>query len=102
MCLHARRPGLELEILEPFDLGSLTKSGAVSSDFSYASLLQTSDLPASGTSLFESLRLIRDPELEGVTGVYFNGTREARADAQAYDAEARRRLRELSERLTGL
>jgi len=49
-----------------------------------------------------TLRLIRDPGLEGVTGAYFNGTREARADAQAYDAEARRRLRELSERLTGL
>jgi NAD(P)-dependent dehydrogenase (short-subunit alcohol dehydrogenase family) len=49
-----------------------------------------------------TLRLIRDPGLEGVTGVYFNGTREARADGQVYDAEARRRLRELSERLTGL
>jgi NAD(P)-dependent dehydrogenase (short-subunit alcohol dehydrogenase family) len=47
-----------------------------------------------------TLRLIRDPALEGVSGAYFNGTREARADAQAYDPEARRRLRELSERLT--
>ena len=36
-----------------------------------------------------------------MTGAYFNGTREARADAQAYDADARRRLRELSERLVG-
>jgi NAD(P)-dependent dehydrogenase (short-subunit alcohol dehydrogenase family) len=48
-----------------------------------------------------TLRLIRDPELEGVTGRYFSGTREARADEQAYDEDARRRLRELSERLTG-
>jgi NAD(P)-dependent dehydrogenase (short-subunit alcohol dehydrogenase family) len=47
-----------------------------------------------------TLRLIRDPALEGVSGVYFNGTEEARPDAQAYDADARRRLRELSERLT--
>jgi NAD(P)-dependent dehydrogenase (short-subunit alcohol dehydrogenase family) len=47
-----------------------------------------------------TLRLVRDPALEGVSGAYFNGTREARADAQAYDPEARRRLRELSERLT--
>ena len=46
-----------------------------------------------------TLRLIRDPELEGVSGVYFNGLREARADDQAYDEDARRRLRELSERL---
>jgi NAD(P)-dependent dehydrogenase (short-subunit alcohol dehydrogenase family) len=36
------------------------------------------------------------------TGGYYNGLREARADGQAYDPEARRRLRELSERLTGL
>jgi NAD(P)-dependent dehydrogenase (short-subunit alcohol dehydrogenase family) len=47
-------------------------------------------------------RLAADPALDGVTGTYFNGTREARADAQAYDAGARRRLRELSERLVGL
>jgi hypothetical protein len=37
--------------------------------------------------------------MEGVTGRYFNGRREASADPQAYDAEAVRRLRELSERL---
>jgi hypothetical protein len=39
--------------------------------------------------------------LEGVTGRYYNGQREARAHPQAYDEEARRRLRELSERLVG-
>jgi NAD(P)-dependent dehydrogenase (short-subunit alcohol dehydrogenase family) len=33
------------------------------------------------------------------TGKYFNGLREARADPQAYDADARERLWELSERL---
>jgi len=36
------------------------------------------------------------------TGGYFNGLRPARANAQAYDEEARRRLRELSEELTGI
>src|SRR3954471_7131675 len=46
-------------------------------------------------------RLAADPDLNGVTGRYFNGTRDARADEQAYDAGARRRLWELSERLTG-
>ena len=44
-------------------------------------------------------RLVADPTLDGVSGVYFNGTSEARADAQAYDLDARRRLRELSQRL---
>ena len=47
------------------------------------------------------VRLAASPELEGVTGRYFEGTREARADRQAYDAEARRRLWALSERLCG-
>ena len=47
------------------------------------------------------VRLVADPALDGVTGVYFNGTREAGAEAQAYDGEARRALRELSDRLTG-
>jgi NAD(P)-dependent dehydrogenase (short-subunit alcohol dehydrogenase family) len=47
-----------------------------------------------------TLLLIRDPELEGVSGVYFKGLREERPDPQAYDADARRRLRELSEQLT--
>jgi NAD(P)-dependent dehydrogenase (short-subunit alcohol dehydrogenase family) len=36
------------------------------------------------------------------TGGYFNGLRPARANAQAYDEDARRRLRELSEELTGV
>jgi hypothetical protein len=49
-----------------------------------------------------TLRLAVAPELAGVTGRYFNGTREARADAQAYDRDARRRLWELSERFTAL
>jgi NAD(P)-dependent dehydrogenase (short-subunit alcohol dehydrogenase family) len=44
-----------------------------------------------------TLRLIVDAE--GVTGRYFEGTREAGAHPQAYDAEARRQLWELSERL---
>jgi NAD(P)-dependent dehydrogenase (short-subunit alcohol dehydrogenase family) len=49
-----------------------------------------------------TVRLISSPELEGVTGRFFDGTRESTAHEQAYDAEARRRLWELSERLCGL
>jgi hypothetical protein len=49
-----------------------------------------------------TLRLAVSPELEGVTGRYFDGLREGRADAQAYDPEARRLLGERSEQLTGL
>jgi NAD(P)-dependent dehydrogenase (short-subunit alcohol dehydrogenase family) len=49
-----------------------------------------------------TLRLISSPELEGVSGRYFDGTTELTAHEQAYDREARRRLWELSERLCGL
>jgi NAD(P)-dependent dehydrogenase (short-subunit alcohol dehydrogenase family) len=48
------------------------------------------------------LNLAAGPALEGRSGLYFNVLREARADRQAYDAEARARLRALSRELTGL
>ena len=47
------------------------------------------------------LNLATSRALEGRSGRYFNGRREARAEAQAYDPEARRRLRALSMELTG-
>jgi NAD(P)-dependent dehydrogenase (short-subunit alcohol dehydrogenase family) len=46
-----------------------------------------------------TLRLVADPELDGVTGRYFNGQRPAEPLGQARDPEARRQLRELSDRL---
>jgi NAD(P)-dependent dehydrogenase (short-subunit alcohol dehydrogenase family) len=48
------------------------------------------------------LRLVDAPELAGRSGLYFNGMRESRADPQAYDGDARKRLRALSFRLAGL
>ena len=47
-------------------------------------------------------RLAADPALDGVTGRYYDGLAEARADPQAYDERARRQLRELSERLVAV
>ena len=47
-------------------------------------------------------RLVIEPELDGVSGRYFDGLREARAHSKAYDEEARRRLWRLSERWAGL
>jgi NAD(P)-dependent dehydrogenase (short-subunit alcohol dehydrogenase family) len=46
-----------------------------------------------------TLRLVADPDLDGVTGRYYDGQSEESAHPQAYDRGARRRLRELSERL---
>jgi NAD(P)-dependent dehydrogenase (short-subunit alcohol dehydrogenase family) len=54
------------------------------------------------TGVRATLRLIADPALDGVTGRYFDRTEESRARPQAYDPDARRKLRELSERLAGL
>ena len=48
------------------------------------------------------VRLAISPELEGITGRYFDGQHEARANKQAYDPEARDRLRRLSQELTRL
>lgn len=47
-----------------------------------------------------TLRLLVDPALDGVSGRYFDGTAPARCHRQAEDADARRRLWELSEELT--
>jgi NAD(P)-dependent dehydrogenase (short-subunit alcohol dehydrogenase family) len=48
------------------------------------------------------LHVATSPELEGKTGIYFNGQRPGRANVQAYDDNARERLRMLSLRLTNL
>jgi NAD(P)-dependent dehydrogenase (short-subunit alcohol dehydrogenase family) len=48
------------------------------------------------------LKLAVSPALEGRSGLYFNVQSESRANAQAYDAQARQRLRALSCELTGL
>jgi NAD(P)-dependent dehydrogenase (short-subunit alcohol dehydrogenase family) len=48
------------------------------------------------------LQLVESPALANKSGLYFNGLRESRADAQPYDVEARKTLRALSFRLVGL
>ncbi len=47
------------------------------------------------------MRLAVSRELEGHTGEYFDGLRPARANAQAYDPQVRRRLAAVSAELTG-
>jgi NAD(P)-dependent dehydrogenase (short-subunit alcohol dehydrogenase family) len=48
------------------------------------------------------LQLVISPSLEGRSGLYFSGMRESRADPQAYDPDARAKLRALSFDLVGL
>ena len=49
-----------------------------------------------------NLHLVSGDDMAGRSGLFFNGLQEARANPQAYDAAARRRLRTLSLELTGL
>lgn len=46
-------------------------------------------------------RLVSDPQLAGTTGKFFDRTREAQANPQAYDADARAELWRRSEQLVG-
>jgi NAD(P)-dependent dehydrogenase (short-subunit alcohol dehydrogenase family) len=48
------------------------------------------------------LHLVTGDDVADRTGLFFNGMNEAKANSQAYDAAARRRLRTLSRELTGL
>jgi len=48
------------------------------------------------------LHLISGDDVAGKSGLFFNGMNEMKANPQAYDAAARKRLRELSFELTGL
>ncbi|CDX27038.1 Short-chain dehydrogenase/reductase SDR [Mesorhizobium plurifarium] len=47
------------------------------------------------------INLATSPALDGRSGRYFDGQRESRADAQAYDEKARHRLRDLGLELIG-
>ena len=49
-----------------------------------------------------TVRLVASPELDGVTGRYFNGEVESDPHSQAHDAAARAELRRISNELSGL
>ena len=56
--------------------------------------------PESGAGA--EIYLATSPQLKNVTGKYFNVKKEARANSQAYDENARKRLKEMTLELTGL
>jgi NAD(P)-dependent dehydrogenase (short-subunit alcohol dehydrogenase family) len=99
------------QILFTIDLAhELAGSGVTVNTLHPATYMNTTMVRQSGVTPISSveegadaiLRLAVSPGLEGKSGLYFNGQREARADAQAYNADARRQLRALSLRVTGL
>ena len=88
---HLRDTGVTVNALHP---ASLMDTKMVQSTFGYS--MSTVE---EGTQAV--VRLAISPEIEGVTGRYFDGKREARANQQAYDPRARHRLWVLSEQLCG-
>ena len=99
------------QILFTIDLArELSGSGVTVNALHPATYMNTTMVRQSGVTPISSveqgaeaiLKLAVSPELEGESGLYFNGQREARADAQAYDADARQQLKALSIKLTGL
>jgi len=88
----------------------LSGSGVTANCLHPGTYMPTKMVLESGTSPRDSLesgvrstmRLIADPGLERVSGQYFDRLQESLPHPQAYDADARRRLRELSERLVDL
>jgi NAD(P)-dependent dehydrogenase (short-subunit alcohol dehydrogenase family) len=98
-------------VMFTFDLAEeLTGTGVTANCLHPATYMPTKMVLAargSGVSTIEegvraTTHLITGPELDQVSGRYFNGLREARAESQAYDRQARLKLRQLSEQLTGL
>ena len=68
-----------------------------------ATYMPTKIVPSPMSSLEEgveaTVRLAAEPALDGVSGTYFDGTRESAADPQTSDPEAGARLEALSRTL---
>ncbi|MDX3854118.1 SDR family NAD(P)-dependent oxidoreductase [Streptomyces sp. AK02-01A] len=85
----------------------LSGSGVTVNSLHPASYMPTAMSRASGMDVVGSLeqgvvatrRLVDAPELAGVTGRYYDGEKEARAAAEAYDPDYRKRLAALTDSL---
>jgi NAD(P)-dependent dehydrogenase (short-subunit alcohol dehydrogenase family) len=93
------------QILFTFDLAEELEGSGVTATCLHPATYMPTKIVASPISSIDdgvdaTMHLVTAPPDE-IAGRYFNGRREARADAQAYDPGARARLRELSEELTG-
>ena len=90
------------QILFTIDLaGELKGTGVTVNALHPASYMNTTMVRQAGVTPWSSvetgadaiLNLATSPALEGRSGLYFDGLKESRADAQAYDAKARQQLR---------
>jgi len=99
------------QVMFTFDLAEkLAGTGVTATCLHPATYMDTTMVRRSGVTPVSTveqgaeaiLNLAISPALEGRSGLYFNGLREARAHSQAYDTEPRQRLWALSLKLTGL
>jgi NAD(P)-dependent dehydrogenase (short-subunit alcohol dehydrogenase family) len=106
--IHAYCQSKLAQIMFTFDLAEELDAGEVTVNSLHPSTYMPTKIvfaagaqPASSVEegVAATQRLVADPDLDGVTGRYFDRQRESRAHPQAYDPDARRQLRELSERL---
>ncbi|WP_433475466.1 SDR family NAD(P)-dependent oxidoreductase [Spirillospora sp. CA-142024] len=93
------------QILFTIDLADeLAGTGVTANALHPATYMPTKMVPSPISTLEEGVRathrLVTDPALDDVSGRFFDGLRESRADPQAYDPDARARLRALSDELT--
>ena len=111
--LRAYRQSKLAQVMFTFDLAEeLRESGITVNSLHPASLMPTrmvleTDYFGSPMSTIEEgaravEQLAASPDVEGVSGKYFDGKQRGRANPQAYDKEARRRLKILSHQLTGV
>ena len=96
------------QVMATYDLAAdLVGTGVTVNALHPATFMDTAMVRDSGVSptstvgegLDATWRLVADPALDGVSGRYFEGTREGRTDPQADDPAARAWVRELSDRL---
>jgi NAD(P)-dependent dehydrogenase (short-subunit alcohol dehydrogenase family) len=99
------------QIMFTMDLArELAGSGVTATALHPATYMNTTMVRQTGVAPMSSveqgaeaiLNLAVSPGAADETGVFYNGLRPARADAQAYDDKAREQLRRLSRSLTGL